>query len=169
MKRSRKARATVISSPREEPADKAALEARARVYGLTPEQAKDQRAGTAIGRLAITGRLTDEQYEGLRRLQDLHADYQSAIAAPGQPKRPKEAAGTLDDDGHAEWCASVRRRYRDAMNDLTDAEAVGRKALRYAFTMWVLNDTPDERCFAELQMAANVLSTHFMRERKRAA
>lgn len=68
--------------PREETQREAmstVLEARQRHYGVTARQAKDERLGTAMGRLAFSGHLSADQYAAGQ------APFRRALRCPPSP------------------------------------------------------------------------------------
>lgn len=99
-----------------EPADKLALETRARRLGLTVVQAKDQRAESYIGYLAILGPLdgiSEAQYEAATQFLSLRSDWLMSKKAPNASVN-NEAIGMPSaeiSDAYVQWCADVDERY----------------------------------------------------------
>jgi hypothetical protein len=104
------------ASRSEEPADKLALETRARRLGLTVIQAKDQRAETYIGYLAILGPrdgLSETQYEAAIQFLRLRADWLMSKKAPNAAVN-NEAIGMPSaeiSDAYIQWCSDIDDRY----------------------------------------------------------
>jgi hypothetical protein len=73
------------------------LEARQRQYGVTARQAKDERLGSAIGRLAFAGKITAEQLAAAELYGDLMARHRGVMGLP--PIHPHSASGLLLDEG----------------------------------------------------------------------
>lgn len=73
------------------------LDARQRQYGVTARQAKDERLGSAIGRLAFAGKITAEQLAAAELYGDLMARNRAVIGLP--PIHPHSATGLLLDEG----------------------------------------------------------------------
>ena len=73
------------------------LDARQRQYGVTARQAKDERLGSAIGRLAFAGKITAEQLAAAELYGDLMARNRAVIGLP--PIHPHSASGLLLDEG----------------------------------------------------------------------
>ena len=73
------------------------LDARQRHYGVTARQAKDERLGSAIGRLAFAGKITAEQLAAAELYGDLMARNRAVIGLP--PIHPHSATGLLLDEG----------------------------------------------------------------------
>ena len=73
------------------------LNARQRQYGVTARQAKDERLGSAIGRLAFAGKITAEQLAAAELYGDLMARNRAVMGLP--PIHPHSATGLLLDEG----------------------------------------------------------------------
>ena len=73
------------------------MDARQRQYGVTARQAKDERLGSAIGRLAFAGKITAEQLAAAELYGDLMARNRAVIGLP--PIHPHSATGLLLDEG----------------------------------------------------------------------
>ncbi len=73
------------------------LDARQRQYGVTARQAKDERLGSAIGRLAFTGKITAAELAAAELYGDLMARNRAVMGLP--PIHPHSATGLLLDEG----------------------------------------------------------------------
>ena len=73
------------------------LNARQRQYGVTARQAKDERLGSAIGRLAFAGKISAEQLAAAELYGDLMARNRAVMGLP--PIHPHSASGLLLDEG----------------------------------------------------------------------
>lgn len=73
------------------------LDARQRQYGVNARQAKDERLGSAIGRLAFAGKITAEQLAAAELYGDLMARNRAVMGLP--PIHPHSATGLLLDEG----------------------------------------------------------------------
>ena len=103
-------------SDRSEPADRVALEARARHTGLSIDQAKDQRALTWYGVLTIQGALSQEEYEGLERLRALKNKYRAVMGVPGRDTDGAQGGnGGEVDPRHIQ---AIKDAHEDMMDDL---------------------------------------------------
>jgi len=74
-----------------------AIEARQRHYGVTAKQAKDERLGTAFGRLAWQGMITTAQYEAGREFGELYRRHHMVMGLP--LPAPRSVAGLLVSGG----------------------------------------------------------------------
>lgn len=114
-----------------EPADKLALETRARRLGLTVIQAKDQRAETFIGYLAILGPrdgLSERQYEAATQFLRLRGDWLLSKKAPNALV-DREGGGTPSEvisPEYIDWCAKVDARYKACRLSIQESQGVYR-------------------------------------------
>ena len=74
-----------------------AIEARQRHFGVTAKQARDERLGTAFGRLAWHGTITTAQYEAGREFGELYRRHHVVMGLP--LPSPRSAAGLLVSGG----------------------------------------------------------------------
>ena len=117
-----------VSRSREAP-NKLALEVRARMLKITVEDAKNQQAGTFLGRLHMAyeewrkseksnprGRpqpaesLSTAQYHALLTAEEAHNDFLKAVGAPGA-RYEMHFGSSGDEDGHARWCNAAKIRW----------------------------------------------------------
>jgi len=103
-----------------------AIEARQRHHGVTAKQARDERLGTALGRLAWRGTITTAQYEAGLEFGELYRRHHMVMGLP--LPSPRSIAGLLVSGGvfsgssgepDAELVERLRRRF-DAATDALD-------------------------------------------------
>ena len=75
----------------------AVIEARRRHYGVTAKQARDERLGTALGRLAWQGTISQVQYEAGREFGELYLRHHLTLGLP--LPSPRSVAGILVNEG----------------------------------------------------------------------
>jgi len=106
------------------------LEARQRQYGVTARQAKDERLGSAIGRLAFAGKISAEQLAAAELYGDLMARNRAVMGLP--PANPVSAAWLMLEQGivgrstaepDLDYVAKVRRRAAAAILMLRIADS----------------------------------------------
>jgi len=104
-----------------------AIEARQRHYGVTAKQARDERFGTALGRLAFKGLIRDLQCQAGVAFADLYLRHNITVDLP-MPS-PSSVTGLLINEGIfgaspsepvLEVIEKVKRRYADATAALDD-------------------------------------------------
>lgn len=86
--------------PREETQREAmstVLEARQRHYGVTARQAKDERLGTAMGRLAFAGHLSADQYAAGQLYGEIMARHRAVMGLPMD--QPRSVTALLINEG----------------------------------------------------------------------
>lgn len=153
-----------------EPAQKVALEARARHYGLTPAQALDQRAQSQIGRLAMLGAsdgLSRDQYEAGERFLEIRNDYRKSLLSPGAFY---DEAGPqydyINPEGYDDWALSTARRYSAALKAIQDAQRDNPQENLYdALQSIVIDDLEKPYLIGSLRLALNTLHRHFLTEK----
>lgn len=106
------------------------VEARARVYGIHPELAKDPLAETVIGRWCLTGEITRRQWAAADQyLKDARA-YSIAVEAPRGARAVAiggvGGASVVDEETEfeVERSISARKRYSDVLTCIVGAELV---------------------------------------------
>ena len=146
-----------------------ALEARAKHRGITLDQAKDQRAGTYLGYLAMLGKsdgLSSAQYAAAIHFLAVREEYLRSLKAPtGFAKC--EALGSAGDsitEGYEAWCKRVRDIYDQAMKALGEVKrehAIDEQELRLAFHSVLLDGEARPELLGALRYLCNALVRHF--------
>ncbi len=104
-----------------------ALDARRRHFGVTAKQAKDERLGTALGRLAFRELISETQYQAGLAFGQLYRDHHATVGLPSP--NPRSVAGLLINEGIfgaspsepvLEVIEKLKRRFR-AATDALDA------------------------------------------------
>lgn len=105
------------------------LEARQRHYGVTARQARDERVGTALGRLAFGQIITAEQYAAGQKYAEIHHRHHAVMGWP--MPFPASVTGILASDGVLggvgappcrELIEKVRRHYRAVLDVLDQCD-----------------------------------------------
>ena len=101
------------------------IDARRRHFGVTAKQAKDERLGTALGRLAFRELISEKQYQAGIAFGELYHRYQTLMGMPSPS--PRSVAGLLINEGIfgaspsepvLEVIEKVKRRFADATSVL---------------------------------------------------
>ena len=101
------------------------IDARRRHFGVTAKQAKDERLGTALGRLAFRELISEKQYQAGTAFGDLYHRRQTLMGMPSPS--PRTVAGLLINEGIfgaspsepvLEVIEKVKRRFADATSVL---------------------------------------------------
>lgn len=73
------------------------LEARQRHFGISARQARDERLGTALGRLAFAGKITPDQFAAAELYGELIARCNAVMGLPSE--QPRSVTGLLINEG----------------------------------------------------------------------
>lgn len=153
-----------------EPADKLALEARAKHMNLTLTQAKDQRAESFIGYLAILGPvdgLSERQYAAAQDFLSLRNSWLASKKIPGAEydNEGKGGGGDFVSDEYIEWCQSVHDSFTDCRKAIQEAQNENRDAsLWAALDICVVQGLREHSLIGDLRILCNVLAKHFKRD-----
>lgn len=105
------------------------LEARQRHFGVSARQAKDERLGTALGRLAFAGLITPSQFAAGELYGETTARHRSVVGMPMD--QPRSVTGLLINEGifgggepvhDPEMIDRIRKETAAAMMVLRDAD-----------------------------------------------
>ncbi|MDN2582949.1 hypothetical protein [Aquibium sp. ELW1220] len=106
-----------------------ALDARGRHYGVSSKRARDERLGSALGRLAFSGLISDLQYQAGVTFAALYRHHNVTVGLP-MPS-PSSVAGLLINEGIfgaspsepvLEVIDKVKRRFAEATAALDDCD-----------------------------------------------
>lgn len=98
-----------------------AIDARRRHFGVSAKQAKDERLGTALGRLAFRELISETQYQAGVAFGQLYRDHHVMVGLPSPS--PRSVAGLLINEGIfgaspsepvLEVIEKLKRRFNDA-------------------------------------------------------
>jgi len=101
------------------------IEARKRHFGVTSKQAKDERLGTALGRLAFRELISETQYQAGVAFAELYRQHHAVFGLPSPS--PRSIAGLLINEGIfgaspsepvLEVVEKLKRRFGDATEAL---------------------------------------------------
>jgi hypothetical protein len=101
-----------------------ALDARRRHFGVSAKQAKDERLGTALGRLAFRELISETQYQAGVAFGQLYRDHHATMGLPSPS--PRSVAGLLINEGifgasPSEPVLEVIEKLKRRFNAATDA------------------------------------------------
>lgn len=175
-------------SRRDEAPARTALEARARMFGISQEDAMNQEAGTFMGRLHMAyvawakvekskpdGKkqpeqsLSTAQYHALLSCQQAHNDFLCATGAPGA-QYDRHLGSDGDPDAHARWCIAAKERWhgKDMKGGIRGViyqaqEQERRLNLWAALDYCVFQEQYIPHMVPELRTLGNALARHFKR------
>lgn len=147
------------------PADVVALEARRRIFGLSGDTAKDQKAGTFIGRLNLLGResgLSNSQYDAAVEYLELRAAYLRAISAPGRVTDGDVGSGSSRPDEYEQWVRDTVEAYEKCRKAIQEAQNDNRGANMWAaLDLCVIQDQDLPHMIGDLRLLCNALARFF--------
>lgn len=148
------------------------IEARHRHFGFDAKTAKDQKAGSFVGRLAMTGEITAQQHEAAVRYLELYQGMQFAVGGPKQagamnPNATKGLPGPENVERSikalADWRAA-EKVVQERQNELR-----GQGAIYAALDYCVVRDEAQMHMLGWLREGLNALARHFRIGDKRKA
>lgn len=145
---------------------KAAIEARARIFGLSEKDASDQKAGTVVGRMALSGTISQDQYEAAQKYTEVRNAYLRAIYAKQDYKEPRPE---VEGDGDYEsFCRRAREIY-DGMQDALRELCIEQRSPGpvSALDNFINRDVFLANLEGDLRLALNRLSRLFFEGRKK--
>ena len=139
-------------------------EARYRLHGLPPEMCRDQRAGSFVGRLAMSGEISAQQYEAAKMYGEVYHAMQLAVGGP-KPSGAVNLNATKGLPGPenvdrarkalADWRASLEA-VQERQNEVRSGGA-----LIAALDYCVLRDETHPHMVGWLRDALNALARHY--------
>lgn len=129
------------------------IEARRRHFGVTAKQAKDERLGTALGRLAFRELISETQYQAGVAFAELYQQHHAVFGLPSPS--PRSVAGLLINEGifgsspsepALEVIEKLKRRFGDATDalDVCDREQRMSRGRRPTLLIYRLICTDEE-------------------------
>jgi hypothetical protein len=150
---------------RAEEVARVALAARRRVFRLGAEEARRTEAGTALGRLAISGEITRPQYEAAQRYEEVSRRADAALLARRMVSAAElDRSGGGGHDGRAGDDPAYAARCRAAVKEAERcwrAMAEAGAACRAAVDMAVLQGSATPAAVGDLRLGLNALARVF--------
>jgi hypothetical protein len=153
-----------------------AIQTRIRLFGLTEQDARDQKAATYLGRLYLTGALGKDpaaknaMWEAAQELLRFRDAYKRAMKAPDALKNSTGSGGDMEEtETYATWCHGAINRYVDAMNAITAENALhaNRGAnLHAAIDYIVFRNEEWPHMVGDVRIALNAVAHHLTGGRK---
>lgn len=151
----------------EQDAMRTAIEYRQRVFGISPVDVRDQKAATLLGRLCLSGAVSEAQWQAGEDWLKLVNSVYSAVNAPRGFRTAGSMALALDEDAETERYRLIKARF-DAANAAIEEHApvVERIARMRVLTSVVVNEVDVPTLHGTLRMALNGLVRYFKTEAK---
>ncbi|WP_152662436.1 hypothetical protein [Devosia soli] len=141
------------------------VEARNKMHGLKPEDCRDVRAGSFVGRLAMTGEITPQQYEAAKVYLEQYHEMAIAVRSPRQPgaidlNATKGGSGDYENVPKNVAALSAWRAATAAIQDRQN-QLKGSGALYAALQYCVLEDQELHHLIGWLREGLNALARHY--------
>jgi hypothetical protein len=149
------------------------LEARERIWGVKPQQSRDQKAGSAIGRYCLQGLVTQAQYDAAMLFLESYHRNLRAIDAPPQPgavdlnRTHGLAVGLENVKQLTKWRAEHKATLAAIQDKQNEIRLMGN--LYGALYEIVVRDHALEHLLGDLRTAANALVKHYRLDGRMAA
>lgn len=142
---------------------------RQRMFGLSEQDARDQKAATYVGRLSLANRknnadgITEAQYNAAQDYLKAYEAFQRAIKSPDALRAGEGAAGGPESEGYADWCHRAVARF-EAMQKAIQYEQClhrNRGANMFAALDYLLvRDEQHPHMIGDLRLALNAIGHH---------
>ncbi|AGF74842.1 hypothetical protein BAnh1_09700 [Bartonella australis AUST/NH1] len=150
------------------PPDNTSLEVRARLTGLSLEEARDPRSATNLGRLVLLnerepGRgITADQYDAVVKYLYVVNEYKQAICSPGAVWDKGVIVLGGNDDEYTKWCKQAIKRYDEANKAIAKGQRDNPNA-HFAIIIKhvILRDIAMSHYMASLRLLCDILHAHF--------
>jgi len=148
------------------------IEARVRLFGVRPAASRDQKLGSFVGRLCLSGEITAQQYDAaMEYLTDWHNNAR-VVQAPRQPAATNLNAirGASGADENVDATRYAMERYRAARAAVQERqnELRGAGMLFVALDYLVVDDREFFHMVGWLREALNALVRHYKLEARAA-
>lgn len=149
------------------PANMEAILTRMRIFGLSEQDARDQKAATFIGRMNLMDKkalISDAQYDAAQTYLELRDKYMRAISAPDASKQSGGATAGMTSEEHSSWCQSQKAKYDAAIDAVRDEQGLheNRGANMWAALEYiVVRDEQHWHMVGDCRLALNALAHHF--------
>jgi hypothetical protein len=137
---------------------------RMRLYGLSEQDARDQKAGTFIGRLQLTKAINQAQYDAALQFVAVYEAYQRAIKAPDALRSSSGGGDVAEGEHYDRWCRGAIERYNAAVDAVRTEQNlhINRGANLYAALDYVVSrDQQMWHMVGDARLALNALAHHF--------
>lgn len=150
---------------RADDAMRTALEYRQRVFGISAMDLRDQKAATLLGRLCLSGAVSEAQWQAGENWLRLVNSVYAAVNAPRGFRTAGSSALALDEDAEIERYQLLKTRF-DAANTAVEEHApvVEKIARMRVLTSVVVNEVDNPSQHGTLRMALNGLVRYFRTE-----
>lgn len=137
---------------------------RMRLFDLTEEQAHNQKAATAIGRLCLTNKVTEDEYLASQQYLSQYEAFKRAVKAPDALRSSTGGGDQGESETYAEWCQQAIARYEATVRAIDREQQLlaNRGANLYAALDYVVvRGECYDHLIRDCGIALNALVNHF--------
>jgi hypothetical protein len=114
-----------------------AIATRMRVFGLTEQDARDQKAATYVGRLYLTGQLgkkpySDYMWDAAQSYLTAYEHFQRAVKSPDALRTGVGGGDEGESETYARWCVAAVRKWEGITVAVREEQNLHRGANIYA-------------------------------------
>lgn len=155
----------------EQDAMSVAVDYRKNVLGVRSDHALDQKAATLLGRLRLSGAISEAQWQAGEDWHELVEAMYAAANAPRGFKTVSGGAGTpLSEEEEARRYRALKDRFNAANAAVEERAPVAERIERFKALRTIIVDQFDNPAMhGTLRLALNALAHHFGHERAKAA
>lgn len=141
------------------------------VLNVRAADALDQKAATLLGRLCLSGAISEAQWQAGEDWHELvDAMYAAANAPRGFKTASARTGSALSEDEEARRYKALKARFDAANSAVEDRAPVAERIERFKALRAIIVDQVDQPSMhGTLRMALNALAHHFGHERRKAA
>lgn len=142
---------------------------RMRVFGLTEKEARDQKAGTYVGRLCLAGMrnsadgISQPQYDAAQAYLEARQNFQKAIKSPNALATGSGGASGAEGAGYEQWCQRAVAKFEAIKQAIQTEQGYheNRGANMWAAVNYLLDrDEQQPHMIGDLRLALNATGHH---------
>lgn len=147
-----------------------AIALRQRMFGLSEQDARDQKAATYVGRLCLAGNknttdgITQAQYEAALEYLRAYEAFQRAVKSPDGLRTGSGGGDQPESEGYAEWCRKAIAKFEAVKAAIMAEQCLheNRGANMFAAVDYLLvRDQEFPHMIGDLRLALNAIGHHF--------
>lgn len=153
----RDASGRITNKPGEAP-DRLGKETRVRLFNVAPEDAAQPEAGSVIGRMKLTGEISQDQYEAFIRYTMTVERYRSAMMSPDSLKTRRGGVMNIPSD---ESDMAAKAAWKGVTDAITAEQRFHRGNLMAPLNFIVSRNEEHPHMIGDLRVVGNVLSRFY--------
>lgn len=140
---------------------------RMRVFGLTEKEARDQKAGTYIGRLCLAGirnstdGISQPQYDAATAYLEARQNFKRAVKSPDALASGNGGGSGLEGPGYDQWCQRAVAKWEGIKQAIYAEQEIHTGANMWAAVNYLLDrDEQMPHMIGDLRLALNAIGHH---------